>query len=137
MKTAQKLFKHCSSRRLKWREFLRRQNCDDVTNPPIYAGTRWNSWFKTAYFWSKHFKHLLNFTIELKADTKLSNKSIEATVEFIKKIGMENLQKQLDFICANTECLVKKLCILESQYCLASETFNIVSDLEVNYILNE
>ena len=64
MANIKKTFVLTKARRARYLLFLSRHGVQNPTNVPLSVTTRWNSWFKMAFYVSDHYQHLRNFYLE-------------------------------------------------------------------------
>ena len=67
------------AQRARYLLFLLRNGVQNPTNVPLSVATRWNSWFKMAFYVSDHYQHLRNFYLEEQKND--SNETIENLIK--------------------------------------------------------
>jgi len=74
-----KTFVLAKARRAQYLSFLSRNGVQNPINVPLPVATRWNSWFKMAFYINDHYQLLQNFYLEEQKND--SNEIIEKLAE--------------------------------------------------------
>ena len=101
-----KTFVLAKARRAHYLLFLSRNGVQNPTNVPLPVATRWNSWFKMAFYVNDHYQLLRNFYLEEQKND--SNETIEKLVEIFNDSTKKWLHSNLSFFYQNSYTKIYK-----------------------------
>ena len=103
-----KTFVLAKARRAQYLLFLSRNCVQNPTNVPLPVATRWNSWFKMAFYVNDHYQLLRNFYLEEQKND--SNETIEKLVEIFNDSTKNGcIQIYLSFIKIHAQKFINDL----------------------------
>ena len=103
-------FVYCKSRKVRYISYLQRQGISNPTNIPLSNATRWNTWFRMAFYVYQYLDHIRGFYNEEskenstpiieKINSAFTNLQINGRIEIYLAFIKENAQQfvnDLDF----------------------------------------
>ncbi|KAL1373681.1 hypothetical protein pipiens_018518 [Culex pipiens pipiens] len=105
------IFVHCSSRKLRYREFIGRECGSEVPLPPVPVVTRWNSWFRAVAHHAKYVEHYKKF---IEAELLVSAPT-SALLELNDLFKTDSVRVDVVFIMMNSTKLMDLLTWFENR----------------------
>ncbi|XP_052562030.1 uncharacterized protein LOC120427632 isoform X1 [Culex pipiens pallens] len=119
------IFVHCSSRKLRYREFIGRECGSEVPLPPVPVVTRWNSWFRAVAHHAKYVEHFKKF---IEAELLVSAPT-SALLELNDLFKTDSVRVDVVFIMMNSAKLMDLLTWFENRQVTIHLAYNKVVDL--------